>query len=321
MTTLLEMADDGQTRPTPSDAWHLFLSGLRQRFRLPSGRPLAVIAAVLIASIVGGFGAAAGSWAAERTFADLPSQARVEALTRQASPGDDYSYDRSTSAWGTDTTMGALTVSDWDPASARDRFAADGWQVTTVRDMSAGALAYTNDPATGSMTPLPVRGSQFDAVRDGVFLRVTGYVSPGHGTVSVMLWPDDTAAMLPLMLAGAVLGLVAGWMLAAAGAYRMRPLPAGRRRVATVLTGLAVTALALPAFAFYVNMTRVLGPSGSFVNTVHSALNASPYWSYSTPRMLLLLTVTGAVLAGAAWATMGRRGRSTPAADQIPTTG
>ena len=47
LTTLLEMAEDGR-RP----GLHLVLSGLRQRFKLPAGRPLAWVAALLAAAVL-----------------------------------------------------------------------------------------------------------------------------------------------------------------------------------------------------------------------------------------------------------------------------
>ncbi|GIM96160.1 hypothetical protein [Paractinoplanes toevensis] len=320
VTTLLEMAGDGQTRPTRSDAWHLFVSGVRQRFRLPA-RPLVWVAAALILLIGGGFGSAAGSWAAEQTFAALPGDTTLMALTHQAAGGgSQYGSARSSSPWWTPTVTGVVDNPGWDPEAARQTLAADGWRVGAIRDLDGAA--YDTDPATGAMVEVPMRGTQFDTVRDGLLMRVTGYVTAGRGTISVMVSPADTGAMRPLTLAGVLLGLTAGWLLAAAGAYRLlgQPGPA-RRRVAAVLAGLAIVALIVPAFAFWVNLMRVLGASGDVVQTVHSALNRSPYWSYSTPWMLVQLTVGGAVLAGVAWLVMGRRGRSAAAVDQIPTTG
>lgn len=39
VATLLDAAAPGQTRPTSREAFHLLLSGLTWRLRLPSGRP------------------------------------------------------------------------------------------------------------------------------------------------------------------------------------------------------------------------------------------------------------------------------------------
>jgi hypothetical protein len=307
VTTLLEMADDGQRRPSAAEAWHLVLGGVRQRFRLPAGRPLAVVAAVLVALIAAGFGAAAGSWAAERTYTELPGDAAVRALTmRAAGGGDQFSSNRSSSPWFTDTVLGVADNPRWDATTAQQRLAADGWHIGATRDLGAAG------PGSAE-----VHGTAFDATRDGLLMQVSGYVSADHGTVGIMLWPADTGALKPLMFAGLVLGLVVGWMVAAAGAYRLRSSPAGRRRIAAALSGLAVVALAVPAFAFHVNVMRVLRASGWLVNTVHSALNASPYWSYSTPWMLVQLSVAGVILAVAAWAVAGPRGGPEPVTDRI----
>ncbi|GAA0575837.1 hypothetical protein GCM10010172_70710 [Paractinoplanes ferrugineus] len=308
VTTLMDMADAGQSRPFAAEAWHLFLGGLRQRFRVPSGRPLVLVAAVLTTLIGGGFGAAAGSWTAERTFTALPGDAAVAALTRQAAGGggDDFSTDRSASPWFTEMVLGAVDSPGWTAQDAERRLAADGWRVGATRNL-AGAV-YSSSTSDGRVERVEARSAAFDATRDGLLMQVTGHVSAGHGTVSIMLWPADTGALKPLTVAGLLLGLLGGWMVAAAGAYRMRESPGGRRRIAALLAGLAVAALATPAFAFYINVMRVLEASGSVVNTVHSALNASPYWSYSTPWMLVQLSVAGALFAIVAWLMTDRRG-------------
>jgi hypothetical protein len=44
------MAESGRGRPTTAQALHLVACGVRQRFRLPAGRPLTVVAAVLAAT-------------------------------------------------------------------------------------------------------------------------------------------------------------------------------------------------------------------------------------------------------------------------------
>ncbi|GID30757.1 hypothetical protein [Paractinoplanes brasiliensis] len=313
VTTLLEMAGDEQTRPTRADSWHLVLSGARQRFRLPSGRPLAWLAAVLITVIGGAFGAAAGSWAAERTFADLPGDARLEALTRQvAGGGVEFGSDRSASPWW--TTMASATTDQpgWTPEAAQQRLAADGWQTGAIAPRTGKSFAW--DPDTGAVAEVPLHGSEFEATRDGLRLEVSGYVGNGHGTVSVNVWPAGTGAMIPAALAGALLGLVGGWLVAAAGAYRVRALTVPRRRLASALAAAGLATLALPAFAFWVNVWRVLASSDDVAWTVHSALNAGPYWSYGTPWMLLQLTVAGAVLAVAAWALLLTR----PTAGPVP---
>ena len=311
------MAAPGQTRPAARDAWHLCVSGARQRFRLPASRPLARVGAVLVALILGAFGTAIGSWAAEQTFTGLPDDARVTALTVQTAPGGkNFALDRSDSPWEgpTPTVFGVVDAPVWTPGPSRDRLAADGWQVTPIREMP-GASSGVNGVQT------PERGLAFDATRDGLHMRVAGYVSPGSATVSVILSPADTAAVVPAVIAGGLLGSLAGWLVAAAGAYRMRRLSVVRRWVTVALSGLAVAALLLPATALCIQVARLLNLSGSIVRAVHDAVNASPYWSFVTPWTLLHLIVAGLVLSAAAWAAMGRRRASEVVVDQIPTVG
>ncbi|WP_250033097.1 hypothetical protein [Paractinoplanes maris] len=311
VTTLLEMAAPGQTRPAASDAWHLFLSGLRQRFRLPSGRPLVLIAAVLITLVTGAFGAAAGSWAAEQTFTDLPGDAGVEALTRQvAGGGAEFGSDRAASPWWTTMVHAGVDEPSYTPEAAQARLTAHGWQVTAIQPRSGTSATF--DPATGATVSEAVRSSAFEATRDGLRLQATGYVRAGHGVVNVQLWPADTGAVAPLMIAGAVLGLLAGWLLTAAGAYRLRPLPTSRRRVVATLTTLALGALAVPAFALWVNVWRVLEHREMPIFTVHSALSAGPYWSYGTTWLLPQLAAAGLLLSLIAWAVTLRRPPPTP---------
>jgi hypothetical protein len=80
VTTLLEMSGPGQDRPSRADVKDLIRGGLRQRFRLPAGRPLTILAAVLCAVIGGALGAAAGSWAGTLTFAGLPDEAGLTTI-------------------------------------------------------------------------------------------------------------------------------------------------------------------------------------------------------------------------------------------------
>jgi hypothetical protein len=90
VTTLLEMAEPGRRRPAAGEAWHLLASGVRQRFRVPR-RPFAVLAALLIAVTLAAFGATAGSWAGERTLAELPAEAAANELVAIAAENPDES--------------------------------------------------------------------------------------------------------------------------------------------------------------------------------------------------------------------------------------
>ncbi|GAB3950456.1 hypothetical protein GCM10027614_50930 [Micromonospora vulcania] len=61
----------------------LIVTGVRRWSALPDRRPVTVVAVVLIAVLLGAFGAAAGPWLGARALADLPSEATLADLTRR----------------------------------------------------------------------------------------------------------------------------------------------------------------------------------------------------------------------------------------------
>lgn len=303
VTTLLELADPGQQRPARADAWHLLASGLRQRFRLPAGRPLAWVAAVLITLIMGALGAAAGSWAGVRTFADLPDQAAL--AERATGTGGGWTYTHDKSSWShtaryTDTEV----TTAWQVDAARERLRADGWQVGAVTPLDGSAASY--DPATGATIDIPTRYHEFRASRDGVQVSVRSFLIDGplahNASVEVASWAVATPAFLPLIVAGTVLGLIAGWLLAAAGAYRIQR--ARRPRPAAAICAVAVLAAVLPAVALYGNVMRAFRDAGDFgpAFTVHSAFTPGDYYPFGPPWQILALSIAGAVLAAASFA-------------------
>jgi hypothetical protein len=78
VTTLLEMAEAGRSRP--GAGLHLVLAGVRQRLRLPTRRPLAWAGALVAAVVLGAFGAAAGTWAGWQTAASVSHDGELRAL-------------------------------------------------------------------------------------------------------------------------------------------------------------------------------------------------------------------------------------------------
>jgi len=302
VTTLLEMAAAGQRRPGVAEALHLLGSGLRQRFRLPAGRPVAVVAAILVALTMGAFGAAVGSWVGAQTFADLPDDAAIASLAQWASGAEDSgSPVRSGSPWWGETVGTATEVDGgWDAEPARQRLAADGWSVSATTPR--GAKASTVDPENGAVVDLPTRGSAFSVESGGLVFQVSGFVSAEHGMVFVDGWAQPTPAFLPLIVVGAALGLVAGWLIAAALAYRALTAPVERRRAAAGLWAAALLALALPAAALYGNLIRAfqhVGDSGP-VFTVHSAFTPGQYYPFGPSWQILALSIAGAAVAAAA---------------------
>jgi hypothetical protein len=297
VTTLLEMAPPDQHRPDRAEAWHLLASGLRQRFRLPTGRPLAWVAAVLITLITGAFGAAAGSWAGEQTFAALPEPAALAERVTGTGGGTTLRHDGS--SWSTTGLYtGTEVPGTWQIEPARERLRADGWQVSEVTPLDGTAARF--DPDTGVTTEIPMRNSQFQAHKDGVTVSVRAFLIADRGTVDTDTWARPTPAFLSLIIAGTGIGLLAGWLLAAAGAYRLHR--ARLARPAAALTALAVLTLALPAVALYGNVMRAFRYAGDLgpVFTVHSALDPGDYYPFGPPWQVLALTIAGALLAAAA---------------------
>jgi hypothetical protein len=344
LTTLLEMSTPGQARPSRAETWHLIGAGLRQRFRLPVGRPPVWVAAVLVALIGGAFGAAAGSWTAERTFAAVPDPATVRALHESAvgGPGGELSGvdDNGSPWWGRMVATTTLTrgASGWDADAARQRLTADGWTLgaTTHPEGSSSTM-----DEQGNMIELPVESASFRAERDGVVLDVDswhtalpGAVTTGtdtsgadtsgadtSGTVTTTLWSADNGTLLPFTVIGILAGLTAGWLTAAAVAQRLRRAPAGRRRLITGLTLLTVAVLALPAVAFYGNVMRAFQYAGRDdpVFTVHSALTPGGYWPFGPGWLTAALTVAG-LLAGVALLTVSAMTRPPAATGEQPVT-
>ena len=310
VTTLLEMAEPGQRRPTRDETWHLIASGVRQRFRVPAGRPLGWVVAVLTLLIGGGIGAAGGSWTAERTFADLPDRAAIEALHAgvAGTAGVEHSYrDDDGSPWwgGTASAMTQVVGFDgWDPAAARQRLTADGWRLGPVTH-PGGSAGTTDDQ--GRHVELELRSASFRAERDGIVMDVDGWLTEGYGSVHTDLRPGGNATLLPFTVVGGLLGLAVGWLLAAAALQRMRRLPVRRARIAGGLTVLGIGVSALPAVAFYGNVIRAFEHAGSsdMVFTVHSALNSGPYWPFGPGWLNAALSGAGLLLGlgvlGATW--------------------
>lgn len=310
VTTLLEMAEPGQRRPSRAEAWHLLGSGLRQRFRLPAGRPLARVIAVLALLVGGGLGSAVGSWAAEQTFAELPGRAAIAAVhaTAVGAPGEETSYaSREGSPWWggwAGSTTQVTGFDGWDVEQARQRLTADGWQLGPVTRPDGGSA--TTD-TQGNTVELETRSAAFRAERDGVVMDVNGGLTEQRGMVSTDLWSAGNATLLPFTVVGGLLGLAVGWLLAAAALQRMRRLPVRRARIAGGLTVLGIGVSALPAVAFYGNVIRAFEHAGSsdMVFTVHSALNPGPYWPFGPGWLNAALSGAGLLLGlgvlGATW--------------------
>lgn len=292
VTTLVEMSPAGLRRPPLGDVWHLIQAGLRQRFRLPSRRPLPWVAAVLLTLVLGAFGAAAGSWVSAQTYAALPGRDDFSTVSRLAGDGIDRREQRDTTPHAAAAWWSDVDDPQWNPADAHRRLAGTGWKLTPVRALPGGESYTADDRRT------PITGTAFDGTRDGLHLRVIGNVGAGHGLIQVDMWPQDNGLRRPLTLAGAVLGLLAGWPLAAPLAYRLRRVPPGQCRLATGLMGVALAVWVLPAAACYANlglMLRATGPGDAPV-LVCRAFGEGPFETWGWTWMILQLGVGGLLI-------------------------
>jgi hypothetical protein len=330
VTTLMEMAEPGRSRPSLSEAWHLIASGLRQRFRLP-GRPLVLLAAVLVTAATAVFGAAAGSWAGERTFTSLPSQTTVQRLLSAAVPDADPSQNlppfRMSVAGNADrySIFGtpAARQRGADPiriaSAVRDRITAAGWTVTSLT-VPPPAYQHPEDSVAGNQ----FTAADLIANHDGLILDGTVFYEYDSGRFylsgfSASLFAQRTAAYLPLNIAGGILGLVAGWLLVAALAYRLRSMPAGRRRIVSVLTGTALVMAVSPVFAIArqaVLLAIHFGDTRFPVFTLHSVLREGS--SVDGPPRWLIPACTIAAAAFGALAIVVALTRATPSSATTP---
>lgn len=306
IATMLEMAGpDG--RPTRADLWRLVLDGLRERFRLPPRRPLAVVAAVLALLIGGALGAAAGSWVGMWTFAKVPAPGPMADRMLGA---DSVPHSLTQGRFWTDSTRVLKPGVDATAAanSAHARIVAEGWTATPVVVSGGGADGR-------------YRRASFQADNGGVRIMVRSYYSEDH-QIDLGGWSLRPPTYLPLVFAGLLLGLLGGWLAAAALAYRITGSFRRRASAGTAAAGLVL--LAIPAASVYVFLVQTLPDRRDLgvVEFVHRALGISPaytmnWWQTLGPSWLtspyvnkVLLLAGLAAVAGAA--IIGRPGRAMP---------
>ncbi len=271
VTTLLEMAEPGRRHPTAIESWHLLAAGTRQRFRLPAGRPLAWLAAVLALLAGGALGAAGGSWAAEQTLAPLPSAAQGrEVLGLVTGRAARLEMDEFSGApVGGTALSGSADVwhAAWDPQPAADRLTAHGWQV--------GPLTATD------RMQVPISGPEigFDAVRDGLRLTVNGESDVVRARIEVA----DNGLLRPAAYAGLLAGALAGWLVTASVLRR-------RSWAANATAALALAMWFAPVWTIYQAVLEVMPP--------HAVLRPSFSWTLG-PAWLSPLLVQAGHTAGA----------------------
>jgi hypothetical protein len=267
VTTLLEMAEAGRGRPSRGQALHLVLCGLRERFRLPAGRPLAWVGALLAAVVLGGFGAAAGTWLGWQTAASVPSDRELRALNAAMTgmPAPAAVYHDTSAMKGPDAVARADGTSDYSAERIRAALTSAGWRITSFHEQDGATRADTGNGLTEAVG-IPTRFLDCTATKGG--LKLEGYGSviiggadrglAGQASYRTDVWPREAAAVRPLTIAGLLGGVLAGWLLAAALAYRVRGSGRLRRWVATVSSTVALAAAAVSAYAHYRDAYQVM---------------------------------------------------------------
>jgi hypothetical protein len=314
VTTLLEMAEAGHGRPGRGQALHLVLCGLRQRFRLPAGRPLAWVAALLAALVLGAFGAAGGTWLGWRAAASVPSDRELRALNAAMTgmPAPAAVYHEVSAMKGPDAVIRADGTSDYSAERVRAALTSAGWRITSFRERG-GAIVVGFENGLAEVVSIPTRDCDYTAIKGGLKLRGDGSVitggadrgMAGRASYRTDVWPREAAAVRPLTIAGLVGGALAGWLLAAAFAYRVRGSGRLRRWVATVLSTVAFAAAAVPAYAQYRDAYQVMVyPHGSPI----------PYLVYSPGDELPVLKWTVIALLAVVAALVAALPRRRPAA-------
>ncbi|MEU4219006.1 hypothetical protein [Actinoplanes sp. NPDC026623] len=266
ITLLLEMAEDGR-RPGRREKLDLVLCGLRQRFRVPWRRPLALLGAALAALALGAAGAVAGTWTGWQTATDLPSQQQIRGLSEDLSGMGGTSIEPwSTAMSGPAVSAGANGQNSYSPQRIRDALAAAGWHVTSLTESDS---RFVTDFTTVPWTTIPARTVTFRAAKDGLVLAGSSNTqADGRAAQGFDIWAEHTAAVRPLTITGLVLGLLAGWLLAAALAARPR-----RGRTSAVLTVTAIAAASVPVVEAYRATWHVM---------IYKTSNPNPYVAYTT---------------------------------------
>jgi hypothetical protein len=231
----------------------------RVRTRWPAAVLRRVAVVLLAAALVGLGGAAFGQWIGWQTASALPTDAEAEAIARLALGGPVPEPDRRDEIYGMDGTgrygsgrvrftvpaEPASAAYPWQVKDVRVRLSTAGW---TVDKTWAGDGPYESSREArraGAQRSERVDGLQF--VADKGDWRVTFTVGPGDEAHL------DIVRAAPLWvpvggLAGGLLGVAVGWLVARWAVRRWRGIAVVPRRTAVVLAVAGAIGL-LPAVA------------------------------------------------------------------------
>jgi hypothetical protein len=150
------------------------------------------------------------------------------------------------SAYSADRVRGALTAA--------------GWRITTFTEVQGSVVADFGKDS------IPARTVRFTATKDGLTLMGDSmsvaadarYDIGGQTLERLDVWPNDTAAVRPVTVIGLLFGAVAGWLIAAAVADRVRHGGPLRRGVVVLLVLTAFVAAIAPVVDRYRDLYQLL---------------------------------------------------------------
>lgn len=260
--TLMDCAEPGRRRPALADVVDLARGAVRQWFRLPTGWSAAV-AAVLSALVLGAMGAAAGSWLAGATAAELPSSS-VALRSAEALAGAPLTAPEVTryDGWRLDwRTIGVSNhdlrgFPDWTLGAAQARLRADGWTIGRGEEHTTPDYGNQGSPATLNQL--------FLASRDGHVLVAyarTSVVPDGAGTtVSASIHPATPGWEPGAIVLGWLIGAITGWILAGWAGYRLRRRALPLRAAAVALGLIALWSAVDPTRGLYLRLGELAFP-------------------------------------------------------------
>jgi hypothetical protein len=254
LATLMDCAEPGRRRPGRADVVDIARGALRQWFRLPVGLT-APVAAVLSALVLGAMGAAAGSWLAWETAADLPSDS-VALQTTETLAGARLTapkVDRH-DGWRVDWRTIRVTDNDgpgfpnWSLEAAQASLRSDGWTIGRGNEFTSTRIGDAGSPTVQTIL----------ATRDGHLLTVNAYtpvVPDGSGTTIATYITQATPGGEPgAVLLGWLLGAVTGWLLTGWASYRLRSRAIWVRAAAVALGLTALWSAVDPTTDLYLTL-------------------------------------------------------------------
>ncbi|GAA3347865.1 hypothetical protein GCM10020358_64250 [Amorphoplanes nipponensis] len=226
LDTLLDAASPGQRRPTAREAVNLIRYGLRARLGYP--RTSTVVVLSVLAALAGAyFGGAAAHRLGLEFFSATPPAAVTAELTRTVFPGQhvwgggeaepiveqgdgegiEYGY---VTYWLRHRDATTRDVPGYSTAAV-DRLTAAGWEVHD----------YLYEPPTPMVDRGESSGATFWATRDGLVVGYANYLYSGmpaydgDGGLTLTVRQETPPRLLWIARAGALLGFVLTWFLAA----------------------------------------------------------------------------------------------------------